>query len=393
MKARIGWQNLRQEEHLNEGKYYLVTGTDFCLDRIDWKRVKFVSHERYMQDQNIILEDGDILITKDGSIGKVAFIDNLQDKKVTLNNGVFRIRVENQSSKFIFYTFLSDRFKYFLQKLSGGSSIKHLYQKDFEKYEIAYPEIKEQKKIADCLATIDELITVQTQKLDALKTHKKGLMQQFFPAEGETVPKLRFPGFLGKWESHKLEELAKRGSGHTPNKQKSQYYNGGIKWVSLADSNKLDEGYIYETKVEISNEGIENSSAALHPAGTVILSRDAGVGKSAILYSEMAVSQHFIAWVCDESKLLNWFLYYVLQVLKPAFERIAVGNTIKTIGLPYFRELCISIPSLEEQQRVADCLTSIDLLITVQSQKLDALKTHKKGLMQQLFPPMDEVDA
>jgi len=98
-----------------------------------------------------------------------------------------------------------------------------------------------------------------------------------------------------EWEEQKIEDLTTRGSGHTPNKKKPGYYNGGIKWVSLADSKKLDNGYISETTIEISKEGLKNSSAVLHPPGSVIISRDAGVGKSAVLYSEMAVSQHFIA--------------------------------------------------------------------------------------------------
>ncbi|SDW18512.1 restriction endonuclease subunit S [Nitrosomonas oligotropha] len=265
----------------------------------------------------------------------------------------------------------------------------------FKDVNLLVPETEEQQKIADCLTSVDELITAQSQKLAALKTHKKGLMQQLFPAEGETVPKLRFPEFWdkGEWAVKKLEELARRGSGHTPNKQVSSYYNGGIKWVSLADSNKLDVGYIYNTKIEISKEGIENSSAVLHPAGTVILSRDAGVGKSAVLHSEMAISQHFIAWDCNDSELSNWFLYYKLQILKPTFERIAVGSTIKTIGLPYFKEMHISIPSLSEQQKIASCLASLDELIATQTQKLDALKAHKKGLMQQLFPAINEVNS
>jgi len=208
----------------------------------------------------------------------------------------------------------------------------------------------------------------------------------------ELKPKLRFPEFrdAGEWEEKRIEDLSIRGSGHTPNKSEPSYYNGGIKWVSLADSNKLDNRYIYETKIEISKEGLENSSAVLHPPGTVIISRDAGVGKSAILHSAMAVSQHFIVWRCDESKLSNWFLYYFLQVLKPQLEAIATGSTIKTIGLPYFKELCIFTPSILEQQKIADCLYFIDDRITAETQKLDTLKAHKKGLMQQLFPAEGE---
>jgi type I restriction enzyme S subunit len=242
---------------------------------------------------------------------------------------------------------------------------------------------------------VDELIAAQARKLDALKTHKKGLMQQLFPREGETQPLLRFPEFqnAGDWMEEKLEDLAKRGSGHTPNKAKEEYYNGGIKWVSLADSKRLDNGLISETVIVISEQGIKNSSAVLHPAGSVILSRDAGVGKSAVMSESMAVSQHFIVWTCDKRRLSNWFLYYILQIKKPVFENVASGSTIKTIGLPFFKELRINVPSVPEQQRIADCLTSLDDLIAAQTQKHEALRTHKKGLMQQLFPSPEEMAA
>jgi len=255
--------------------------------------------------------------------------------------------------------------------------------------------LKEQQKIADSLSSVDELIAAQARKVDALKTHKNGLMQQLFPREGETQPRLRFPEFhsAGEWEVRKLEDLAKRGSGHTPSKSSSEYYDGGIKWVSLADSKYLDAGLISTSKIEISKQGIKNSSAVLHPAGTVLISRDAGVGKSAVMEVPMAVSQHFIVWTCNPSLLSNWFLYHLLQKMKPVFERIATGSTIKTIGLPFFKALCVSVPSLPEQQRIADCLNSLDDFIKSQTQELETLKAHKKGLMQQLFPSAEAVDA
>lgn len=260
---------------------------------------------------------------------------------------------------------------------------------------IPTPKHREQQKIADCLSSIDKLITAESQKLDTLKARKKGLMQQLFPRKGETVPRLRFPEFRDarEWAEEKLEELANRGSGHTPSKANPEYYDGGIKWISLADSKRLDSGLISETETEISEQGIKNSSAVLYPAGTVIISRDAGVGKSAVMGAPMAVSQHFIAWTCNSGRLLNWFLYYSLQRSKPLFERVATGSTIKTIGLPFFKEMRIMLPSPPEQKKIADCLSSIDDLIAAQSRKIDGLKTHKKGLMQRLFPVLDEVQA
>jgi type I restriction enzyme, S subunit len=182
-----------------------------------------------------------------------------------------------------------------------------------------------------------------------------------------------------------LEDIAVRGSGHTPSKSNIQYYNGGIKWVSLADSKKLDNGYIEDTMIKISTEGIKNSSAVLHPEGSVLLSRDAGVGKSAVMKYEMAVSQHFIVWQGKENVLSNWFLYNILQILKPEFERIAIGSTIKTIGLPYFKKLKISIPKFPEQQKIASFLSAVDQKLKQLTRKKELLELYKKGVMQQLF--------
>lgn len=105
----------------------------------------------------------------------------------------------------------------------------------------------------------------------------------------------------------------------------------------------------------------------------------------------MAVSQHFIVWTCHGHLLSNWFLYHRLQDLKPLFERAATGSTIKTIGLQFFIDLRLSVPTLPEQQRIADCLNTLDDLIAAQTKKLDALRAHKKGMMQQLFPRLEEI--
>ena len=339
----------------------------------------------YMRSVNEYLYEGEsACIGRKGTIDKPVF---LSGKFWTVDTLFYTHSFKDCLPKFIYLIFQNVNWR--SHNEAGG--VPSLSKANINKIEVACPKLTEQQKISDCLSSIDELITAHTQKHEALKAHKKGLMQQLFPAEGETVPKLRFPEFQGaeEWEEQKIESLAKRGSGHTPNKKESSYYNGEIKWVSLADSKRLDSGYIYKTKIEISKEGLKNSSAVLHPSGTVIISRDAGIGKSAVLYSKMAVSQHFIAWQCDKSKLLNWFFYYILQILKPKLENVAMGSTIKTIGLPYFKELCILIPRSTEQQKITNCLSSIDELITIQAKKIESLKAHKKGLMQQLFPATD----
>lgn len=312
----------------------------------------------------------------------------------------FRINGASPNARFLNYQFSDNLHGRWLRKFIKVGARAHgslsINDSDLMALPIPVPagttSVAEQQKIADCLTSLDELITAQGRKVEALKTYKRGLMQQLFPCEGETLPRLRFPEFSDapEWESEQLDALAKRGSGHTPNKSFASYYNGGIKWVSLADSQRLDKGLISQTATEISQQGLDNSSAVLHPAGSVVLSRDAGVGKSAIMGMPMAVSQHFIVWICHEERLSNWFLYYVLQRMKPVFERIATGSTIKTIGVPFFRDMGVMVPSLSEQQRIAETLFSLDTQITVEADKFAALKTHKKGLMQQLFPSLEE---
>ena len=186
------------------------------------------------------------------------------------------------------------------------------------------------------------------------------------------------------WEIRFLDDVTKRGSGHTPAKQSPSYWNGGIKWVSLADSSRLDKGFIYETDKEISEDGLANSSAVLHPKGTVVLSRDAGVGKSSVLAEAMAVSQHFMAWRC-ENLTDSWFLYYWMQKAKPIFEAVAIGSTIKTIGLGYFKQLKMAYPPFEEQKSIATKLLSIDEHIDKLKDKLSQTQSLKKSLMQDLL--------
>jgi type I restriction enzyme, S subunit len=186
------------------------------------------------------------------------------------------------------------------------------------------------------------------------------------------------------WDAVLLDSVAKRGSGHTPDKAHPEYWGGTIKWVSLQDSDRLDHLYIDDTAAKITPAGIANSSAKMHPKGTVVLSRDAGVGKSAIMNDDMAVSQHFMAWACGPL-LNNHFLYYWLQSRKTEFERIAMGNTIKTIGLPYFRQLLVPLPIKTEQETIAQALTEADATIESLEQLIIKKRQIKQGSMQELL--------
>ena len=179
--ARIGWQGLRQSEFLNYGEIYLITGTDFNNGVINFNGCKFIDNIRYEQDKNIQIKINDILITKDGSIGKIAYVEYL-DKKATLNAGVYRIRVENAKilPKYLFYYLNGNRLLNFASKQMTGGTIKHLNQSSIINMPISYPGLKTQTKLYKLFDLIERRINIQIKIISDLKVLKKELCNRYF---------------------------------------------------------------------------------------------------------------------------------------------------------------------------------------------------------------------
>ena len=180
IKARIGWQGLKSTEYLDSGDYILITGTDFDSGFINWKSCSYVSKWRFDQDKNIQIKRGDVLITKDGTIGKVAFLNEIP-MQGTLNSGVFVIRPKNpdkMDSVFLSLIFKSFWFDAFLEQITSGSTIVHLYQKDFVKFNFPLPSKEEQTAIANVLSSMDKEIETLNTKLEKYHNLKTAMMQQ-----------------------------------------------------------------------------------------------------------------------------------------------------------------------------------------------------------------------
>ena len=180
LKARIGWQGLTTAEYLDEGYSYLITGTDFKDGQIDWNGCHYVDYNRYEQDPNIQVSNGDLLLTKDGTIGKVAYVADLT-RPATLNSGVFLVKpiTDAYTAHFMFYVLESSVFKNFLQQLSAGSTINHLYQKDLVKFDLYVPPTKEeQEAIAAILFDMDSDIHKLEAKLEKYQKVKQGIMEE-----------------------------------------------------------------------------------------------------------------------------------------------------------------------------------------------------------------------
>ncbi|AOZ07884.1 hypothetical protein BKK80_01765 [Cupriavidus malaysiensis] len=234
---------------------------------------------------------------------------------------------------------------------------------------MALPSRDEQTAVVSFLdhevAKIDALISEQ-KRLIALLVEKHQATIAHAVARGlNSDVQLKDSGveWLGEipvhWKTGKIQSFARRESGHTPSRQNPEYWkNCTIPWFSLADVWQIREGnvrYVYETKEMISELGIANSSARLLPAGTVILSRTASVGYSAIMGCDMATTQDFINWVCGP-QLVPEFLLYVLRGMRSEFDRLMMGSTHQTIYMPDVAKLAMALPPKNEQQEIVEFL-------------------------------------
>ncbi len=208
LKARIGWQGLTTAEYLDSGDYCLVTGTDFIDGEIAWGGCHFVTEMRYAQDSYIQVRTGDILVTKDGTIGKVALVREL-DKPATLNSGVFVIRPKEGgfAPEFFFYLLRSRAFEEFLDELSAGSTINHLYQKDFVGFSyLLPPSIEEQTAIAAVLRDMDAEITALETRRAKTRDIKLGMMQELLTGRTRlVVPAVESPGNVVDFQVEKVK--------------------------------------------------------------------------------------------------------------------------------------------------------------------------------------------
>lgn len=338
---------------------------------------------------------GSILISVRAPVGAM----NTADQDYCIGRGLAAIKAKHGKSDGVFLKHAIENNLSFLHRRSQGSTFLAISSYDLKSFPLPRVTLNQQQKIATILTSIDTAIEKTEALIEKYQQIKSGLMHDLFTRgvlpngqlrpTREQAPELYCETRIGwiprEWQYELLDRLANRGSGHTPNKSRSEYWNGGIKWISLADSNRLDKLYISDTSYEISQQGIQNSSAVLHPAGVVVLSRDAGIGKSAIITEPMAVSQHFMCWRCEE-KIDNHFLYYWLQFNKRTFENIAMGSTILTIGLGYFKKLKIACPTeMDEQKIIAAKLTQLDQYIFRLKDDLMKKQSQKLGLMQDLL--------
>jgi type I restriction enzyme, S subunit len=295
----------------------------------------------------------------------------------------------------LFYTYYFRLLYRQFAKVVEGQNVKNLYYVELEPLPIHRPSIPEQQKIADCLNSVDELIAAQARKLDELKTHKKGLMQQLFPREGETQPRLRFPKFQNarEWVEEKLDDLLHFQDGFafkSTDFVKSK--EGATQVIRITEINNKNTN---EDKVYIPSAFLEANKLGKYSVddGDLLLSLTGAAGFNFFFWDGgPATINQRTAKVTTKKKSGR----ALLRLLEPLIhERINARGEGQNNNLSkeFLSSTVLVIPEPDEQQSIADCLATLDDLIAAQSQKFEALETHKKGLMQQLFPSPQEIES
>jgi len=331
---------------------------------------------------------GDILLSVRAPVGSVA----KSIHHACIGRGIAAVRADRPNDQeFVYQWLLSYESRWV--DISQGGTFDAVNSDDLKGVAFAVPNPAEQQKVAECLSSVDELMGAQARKVDALKTHKKGLMQQLFPREGETQPRLRFPEFqnAGEWEEKKLGSVCdiQRGKfSHRP-RNDPRFFGGPYPFIQTGDVVKSEGGAVVASQ-SLNEEGLAVSK--LFKPTIVLITIAANIGDTGLLQTEGCFTDSVVGLI-PKKEVIPVFLELIMRGQKENLNKVATTGAQKNINNEILREVSVLLPTVPEQQRIATCLSSLDALITAETQKLEALKTHKKGLMQHLFPSPEEVAA
>ena len=369
MHARIGWQNLRTSEFLDSGNYMLITGTDFEDGAINFDTCHYVERERYEQDKHIQIKNGSILITKDGTLGKVAYVQGLS-MPATLNAGVFNVEIKDETkvdNKYLFQYLKAPYLMDYVDKKATGGTIKHLNQNILVDFPVVMPLKQEQRLIGAYFNQLDHLITLHQCKYDYLIR----LKYRAFSLLNKTA-----------WEQRKLTEFVDFFSGltYTP----SDVQESGtlvLRSSNVSNGEIVNADNVYVRPKVVNSENVKEGDI-------IVVVRNGSrslIGKHAQIKRFMpnTVIGAFMTGVRSEcpsftNALLNT-THFDEEVSKN------MGATINQITGYMFSKMEFKVPSLEEQNKIGAYFEQLDHLITLHQQKLKLLKQIKKAMVNCFF--------
>lgn len=406
LKGRIGWQGLTSEEYQDEGAY-LITGVDFLNGGIDWENCVHVPMSRWEEAREIQIQNGDLLITKDGTIGKVAIVSDMPGE-TSLNSGVLRIIPnEGYSRRFLFWVLQSDEFwNWFNYTNAGNSTIQHLYQGDFAEFLYAFPDYDEQEAIADYLDThcaeLDSIIAALEKQIETLKAYKKSLITETVSKGINENPCLQktnskcVRAIPAGWKLSKVKYIADSnhpypiGDGDHGMIKSDEYLTEGIPYIRVLNLT-WGFGLNLENIVYISaeqNQLIKNSE--LKPDDLLIAKTGATIGKTAIVPPEIPISNttSHVGKITLPSTQHPKYYYYLLTsdvIQNQISDLSAMQSTRPELGIEGLKNLVVIVPPFEQQIAIADYLDTkcreIDAILAKKNQQLSLIKCNKNSLI------------
>lgn len=395
LKGRIGWNGLKSEEFQEKSYAYLVTGQDFNSDVVNWEKCYQINKERYDEDPFIQLENGDLLVTKDGTIGKVAKVVNL-DKPACLNSGIFVVKQTKGvfEQNYLYWVLVSNQLKEFVGFNSTGSTIAHLYQNVFENMPLTVPSLVEQKTIASYLdykvGQIDASISAINTQIDDLKAYRQSIISEAVTKGLDPHAPMKDSGieWIGEipedWDITKLGwAYPNMGSGTTPDSNNLQYYvEDGYNWLQTGD---LTDGAITSTSKHLSQIAVDEKRMKFYPIGSIVIAMyGATIGKVGYLEIETSTNQACCVLPPQES-MDNRFMFYMMQSSKTTLISKSVGGGQPNISQAIIQEHRIPVPSVDEQHAIASYLdiktSKIDATIASLESQRDDLNALKQSVI------------
>ena len=336
-----------------------------------------------------LLQDGDVIFAdaaEDSTVGKAIEIRNIMGKNVVSGLHTIAARpIQLFAPYYLGYYLNSDFYHKQILPLMQGTKVSSISKSNLQVTEISFPIIDEQKQIGKFFQTIDSMLSLHQHKLDKLKNLKKAYLSEMFPAEGERVPKRRFPGFEGEWECRKLKKLAEFRRGSFPQPYgKAEWYGGSgsmpfVQVVDVLSNLKLAE----TTKQQISR--LAQNQSVLVPKDSVVVTLQGSIGRVAITQYDAYVDRTLLIF---EKFLLPIDGYYWALSIQKLFDiesKKAPGGTIKTITKEALSEFEVLVPVIDEQKKIGNFFKKLAQSITLQQQKLDKLNDLKKAYLNELF--------
>ena len=331
-----------------------------------------------LQAGSIISKGEEIIVPASGETAEeISRASVVKNKGIILGGdlNIISLQKDKYNPEFFALTISSGTSQKCLSKLAQGKSVVHLHNEDLSGLQIKVPSLAEQQKIADFLSNVDSIITAETKILNTLQKKKKALMQKLFTQQ------LRFKSADGTdfpaWEEKKLGDVCETYSGGTPKSGTAEYYGGEIPFIRSGEisSNK--------TELFLTEKGMENSSAKMVSKGDILYALyGANSGLCSISKIDGAINQAILCIKTNENKR---FLCNYLQYQREYFYSTYLQGGQGNLSGKLVESFIIPLPCLAEQQKIADCLSSIDSLIQTQQKVVTTWQQRKKSLLQQMF--------